>query len=259
MTVAPGPEGQRRAATPEPVDRQPDAAGGAVRRVLVLGANGPTGRLTVQQALDRGLEVDALTRHPEEFPVRSDRLRVLGGDATDPATVDAAVRPCHAVVSVIGTAYTRRAVQVYSASARLVVDAMSAHGRRRLVAVTSTSVAPESSHQGRFLADRVLTPLLRRVVGRTVYDDMERMEAIVRAADLDWTIVRPPGLTNRTGTGYTAAETRVAGMLCARSDLAAFLLDQLDSDRFVQRVAAVSSPGVRVSGLQMLREEVLER
>ena len=234
-------------------------ADGAVRRVLVLGANGPTGRQTVQQALDRGLQVDALTRHPEQFPLRHGRLRVIGGDATDPATIDAVVAPCDAVISAIGAAYTRRRVEVYSVSAGLVVAAMARHGLRRLVAVTSTSVAPESSYQGRFLADRVLTPLLRRVVGRTVYDDMERMEAVIRATDLDWTIVRPPGLTNRSGTGYAAAETRVAGMLCARSDLAAFLLDQLDSDRFVQRIAAVASPGVRVSGLQMFREEVLKR
>ena len=33
-----------------------------VTRVLVLGANGPSGRRTVGQALDRGLRVDALTR-----------------------------------------------------------------------------------------------------------------------------------------------------------------------------------------------------
>ena len=245
--------------SPDPSEqaRRRGPADGAVRRVLVLGANGPTGRQTVQQALDRGLQVDALTRHPEQFPLRHGRLRVIGGDATDPATVDAVVAPCDAVISVIGAAYTRRRVEVYSASAGRVVAAMARHGLRRLVAVTSTSVAPESSYQG--LADRVLTPLLRRVVGRTVYDDMERMEAVIGATGLDWTIVRPPGLTNRTGNGYTAAETRVAGMLCARSDLAAFLLDQLDSDRFVQRIAAVASPGVRVSGLQVFREEVLKR
>lgn len=101
-------------------------------RLLVLGANGPSGRLTVHQALDRGYRVDALTRRPDGFPLRHERLLVLGGDATDPAVVDTAVAGCDAVVSVIGAAITRQPVQVYSASAALVVDAMRRHGRRRL-------------------------------------------------------------------------------------------------------------------------------
>lgn len=235
------------------------AGSDALPRVLVLGANGPSGRHVVEQALDRGHAVNALTRHPESFPIRNSRLRVIGGDATHPAVIDHAVAACDAVISVIGTTYTRRHVEVYSTTARLVVAAMAQNQVRRLIAVSSTSVATESSHQGRFLADRVLIPLLRHVIGRTVYDDMQRMEALITATDLDWTIVRAPGLTNQPGTGYLAAVTRVDGMLCARSDLAAFLLDQLGSDRFRQRVAAVSSPGVRASGLQILREEVLKR
>ena len=42
-------------------------------RLLILGANGPSGRRTVQQALDRGYAVVALTRHPEAFPISHER------------------------------------------------------------------------------------------------------------------------------------------------------------------------------------------
>lgn len=234
---------------------QPDQ----VRHILVLGANGPTGRQVVQQGLDRGLAVTALTRHPADFPLTDSRLDVMGGDATEQGTVEPAVAQCDAVISVIGAAYTRSAVEVYSLSGRLVVEAMQRHRRRRLIVVTSSSVAPESARQGRFVFDHVALPLLRHVIGRTVYDDMDRLEAIVTASGLDWTIVRPPGLTSQAGTGYTAAETRVAGMLCARSDLATFLLDQLDDPRYLQRIAAVSSPTARVSPIEMIRREMLKR
>jgi putative NADH-flavin reductase len=227
-------------------------------RVLVLGANGPSGRRTVQQALDRGLGVEALTRRPQTFPIRHERLRVIGGDATDPATVDAAVASCDAVVSVIGTAFTRHPVDVYSTSARLVVAAMERHGRRRLLAVTSAGVRPADAHEGGSVQG-LLFSLFRRTVGRTVYDDMERMEAIVSAGSLDWTIVRPPGLTDEPGTGYAVAENRIDGPYCARSDLAAMLLDHLDDDRFVRRVAAVTSPGLRVGAVQTMRRELLKR
>lgn len=241
------------------VERVAAAINTGFERVLVVGANGPTGRLVVQQALDRGFRVEALTRHPAAFPIRHDHLHVTAGDATDPATMDAAVARCDAVISVIGVAYTRRPVEVYSATGRLVVTAMGRHGLRRLVVVTASAVAADSAHQGRFLIDHVMHPLLRRVVGRTVYDDMARMEATVAAADLDWTIVRPPGLTDESGTGYAAAETHIDGQYCARDDLAAFLLDQLGTDQFLRRVAAVASPGLRVSALKSVKREVLKR
>lgn len=235
-----------------------DAGAQKVRRVLVLGANGPSGRQVVRQALERGLAVDALTRHPEAFPLRHERLHVIAGDATDPAVVDAAVAPCDAVVCVIGAAFTFRPVEVYSASATLVVAAMERHGRRRLVVVTSAGVRAAGSHEGSLLQNAMFS-LFRRTISRTVYDDMEAMEATVSASDLDWTIVRPPGLTDEPGPGYAVADTTIDGPYCARGDLAAMLLDQIDDDRYLRRIAAVASPGLHVSAIQTIRRELLER
>lgn len=152
-------------------------------RVLVLGANGPSGRRTVQQALDRGYWVDALTRRPGTFPIHHERLHVIGGDATDHEVIDAAVAPCTAVISVIGASFTRQPVEVYSASARLVVAAMRRHDRRRLLVVTSTGLTPPSERQNVSFLERALTPVARRTFGRTVYDDMEHMEALVSGSD----------------------------------------------------------------------------
>ncbi len=227
--------------------------------MLVLGANGPTGRRTVQQALDRGHRVLALTRRPEGFPLQHERLLVVGGDATDPDVVDAAVAGCDVVLSVIGTAFTRRPVEVYSSSVGLVVAAMRRHGQRRLVVVTSSGVVPPPDRHDLSSFGRVIYLVARRTYGRTVYDDMERMETIVSASELDWTVVRPPGLTDEPGTGYAVAENWIEGGYCARADLAAMLLDQLDDQRFVRRIVAVSTPGLHVKTLDTIRRELLKR
>lgn len=245
--------------TPESTPGTPAEAAQPPLRLLVLGANGPSGRRTVQQGLDRGLRVDALTRHPETFPIRHERLHVIGGDATDSAVVDAAVASCDAVISVIGSAFTRQPVGVYSASARLVVSALQRHGQRRLLVVTSSGLTPMSERPDPSLLERALHPLFRKTFGRTAYDDMERMEAIVSATSLDWTIVRPPGLTDEPGTGYATAENWIDGAYCARDNLATMLLDQLDDDRFVQRIAAVSTPGLHVKTMQTIKRELLKR
>ncbi|MQA35358.1 NAD(P)-dependent oxidoreductase [Modestobacter roseus] len=234
-----------------------DAGGPRHARLLVLGANGPTGRRVVQQALDRGHRVSALTRHPESFPIRHDRLHVLAGDATDERVIDAAVAGADAVVCAIGASFTRRPVQVYSASARLLVEAMTRHQRRRLVVVTSSGLGPPDPDAG--VVGRAFRLLMRQYVGRTVYDDMAGMEVLVSASDLDWTIVRPPGLTDAPGTGYAVADTEIDAAFCAREDLAGMLLDQLDDDRFVRGIAAVATPGLRVGAGYMLWHEVLKR
>jgi len=201
--------------------------------------------------------VHALTRHPETFPLQHERLHVIAGDATDAGVIDAAVTGTDAVICTIGTSFTRHPVRVYSASAHLLVEAMSRHRRRRLIVVTSGGV--DAAHQPAGIGGRLSRSLMRNHVGKSVYDDMERMEASVSASDLDWTIVRPPGLTDEPGSGYAVARTRIDGPFMAREDLAESLLDQLEDDRFVRTIAAVTTPGLEVSAWYMFRREVLKR
>ena len=229
----------------------------AHERLLILGANGPTGRQVVRQALARGHRVSALTRHPEAFPIRHARLEVIAGDATNATVMHRAVAGADAVISVIGASFTRKPVEVYSASAALVVAAMTGHRQGRLIVVTSAGVHP--SHQQQGLAQKAAFTLMRRTLGRTVYDDMVRMEATVSATDLDWTIVRPPGLTDEPGRGYRVARDEIQGRFCAREDLARMLLDQLTDTRYHQGIAAVTTPGLAVGALRMFRREVLKR
>lgn len=239
-----------------------EAGGGATSpslHLLVLGANGPTGRRTVRQALERGHALKALTRHPDEFPIKDEQLDVVGGDAGDPTVIDAAVAGCDAVISVIGSAFTRKAMEVYSVSAGLVIAAMQRHGCRRFIAVTSSGVVPSAERPDLSAFGRAMHHLARGTFGRTVYDDMERMEEVVSASTLDWTIVRPPGLTDEPGRGYATAEHFIDGNYCARDNLATMLLDQIDDTRYLRRVAAVTTPGLRVRTLNTIRRELLKR
>ena len=238
-------------------DAAPLTGAAGLQHLLVLGANGPTGREVAQQALARGHRVDALTRHPETFPLRHERLRVVAGDATDPAVIDDAVAATDAVICTIGAAFTLKPVQVYSATTRGLVAAMENHHRRRLIVVTSAGV--RRSHHQSGITQVAAYALMRHILGRTVYDDMVKMEALVTASTLDWTIVHPPGLVSLQGHGYAVATDEIEGNLCARDDLARLLLDQLAEDRFFRGIAAVTTPGLTVSAGHMLRHEVLKR
>ena len=226
-------------------------------RTVIFGATGPTGRHLVDQALTAGHDVTAVGRRPDALAPRP-RLTVVTGDVLDPGTAQRAVAGGDAVLSSLGTPLTRRPVTVYSRSAANIVAAMHRHGVRRLLAVTSSVMDPAWRPSGERFFNTVMDPLFNRRMGRTVHDDMRRMEALVRDSDLDWTLVRPSGLFDHPAvTGYTVRADVADGLFTARPDLAASMVAHLDEARFVRRAMAVITTEVRPSIAGLIWREAI--
>lgn len=82
--------------------------------------------------------------------------------------------------------------------------------------------------------DRVILPL----VLSAQYADKNRQEAIIHQSELDWTLVRPGILTNRTSDRatdvLTTPDTYRLGRI-SRGHVAAFLLDCADHGRYLRQ------------------------
>ncbi|WP_042408099.1 NAD(P)-dependent oxidoreductase [Streptacidiphilus carbonis] len=228
-------------------------------KIVVFGANGPTGRQLVRQATTEGHAVTAVTRRPEAFPPGGPLLRVVGADVHDPVAVKEAVAEQDAVVSVLGVPFGRKPVTVYSAGLTHITRAMAGHGVARLACVTSTSLSDEESPGEGLFFRKVLEPFIVRYVGRTVYEDMRRSEEIVRDSDCEWTIVRPAGLFDAPAVSAyrMAAGPRLPGRFTSRSDLADALLrqvvDGLDPRAVVEVRTVEGTPGF----IDILRKEAM--
>jgi putative NADH-flavin reductase len=228
-------------------------------RTVVFGANGPTGRQLVDQALTAGHEVTAVTRRPGSIPARPG-LTVVTADVTDPDAVGAAVAGSDAVLSALGVPPTPKPVTVYSRGAATIMDAMHRHGVKRLVTVSSSVMDPTWRPSGEFFFNNVMDPLVNRRIARTAHEDMRRMEALIRASDLNWTIARPSGLFDHPAvTRYEVAEDVADGLFTARADLAAGMLAQLTDDRFVRRAMAVITTQVRPSIVGLIWREAVKK
>ena len=230
--------------------------------IAVFGANGPTGRLLTRQALRAGHVVTALTRHPDAFPDRHDRITVMACDVYDLVAVERAVRGRDAVLSTLGTPYSRKPITLYSVGMANIIRAMKHHAVRRLVCVSSSATDPTERRRdtgGGFFFEKVLKPVIMGTVGRSLYADMLRMETLVAASDLDWTIVRPSGLfATPEVTDYRTAEGFIAGRYTSRQDLADLLLRQADDDRYRRKAVAVATFGAQPSVLQLIRSEAFQ-
>nr|WP_228046182.1 NAD(P)H-binding protein [Saccharopolyspora sp. HNM0983] len=192
--------------------------------MAVFGATGATGRQVLQQALAAGHAVTAVARDPAALDGTHPQLRVVRGDVAEPGQLGAAVDGADAVVSALGSRDRTRPAGVYSAGTAAVLAAMREAGVRRIVAVTAEPLIAEQDKTA--LERLVVHPLLHRVFG-AVYADMRRMEHVLADSDAEWTVLRPPRLTDRAGTGrYRTAidEPLPRARSLPRADLADALL-----------------------------------
>ncbi|GAA3320830.1 NAD(P)-dependent oxidoreductase [Arthrobacter ramosus] len=225
-------------------------------KIAVFGANGPTGRILTAQALGAGHVVTAVTRRPREFPLSAPGLSVVGGDVYTFEDVSAVVEGKDAVLSTLGVPYSRQPITVYSVGTSNIIRAMGNHGVRRLVCVSSSATDITAGPHGGFLFDKVLQPLVTKLLGKTLYEDMRRMESAVAASGLDWTIMRPSGLfETESVTEYKMAVDYIAGTFTSRADLADSMLRQLTSDEFVRKNVAVATFSQKPSLIQLLFRE----
>lgn len=228
--------------------------------ITVFGANGATGRLTVRQALAAGHEVTAVTRRPEQFPLRGEGLTVVGADATDRVAAARAIEGADAVLSSIGVPFTRAPITVYSESAAAMIAGMARHGVKRLAVVSSTAVEPHVHAERGFLLNRVMQPLISRTIGKSTYADMRVMERIVRESGLDWTIVRPSGLFDADDVSeYRVADGPLDGVFTSRADLADLLVRQAAENRFVGKTIEITTSQGAPTLLQVIRREAFGR
>lgn len=209
-------------------------------KITVVGATGGTGRQLVEAALRAGHHVTAVVRDPVRLPIRHERLDVVVADVLDPESIRPAVAGRAAVLSTLGPRRGEKA-PICSAGMRSVAAAMRLAGTSRLVAVSANPVATPGP--GTPPLDR----LARRVLWmffRTVYRDLDVMERELRESACDWTVVRPPRLTDGPATGrYRSA---VGGnpphaRTISRADVADAMLRLLDDPGSVRTAVGVAN------------------
>jgi putative NADH-flavin reductase len=204
-------------------------------RLFVLGATGGTGRALTDQALDRGHRVTAFVRSPHKLAARPG-LALFKGDPRDGAALSAALAGHDAVLSSLGPPGPA-ATTIVSEAARTTVSAMNTAGVRRLLIV---GVAILFDDVG------ILGSILRRTLLRNIAKDSSEMEGIVKASGLDWTIARPPRLTNGPLTGrYGVADDQLprgvgGAPSISRADVAHFLLEELEHPAHIRRIVGLA-------------------
>ena len=202
-------------------------------RLTIVGATGGIGGQILEQAVAAGHDVTVVVRNPGNLPTSRNGVRVVTADLaiSEPAVLEPALAGADAVLSGLGPR-PMAAAGVAEHGTRVIVQAMQATGVRRILVVSaapiSTVASPGRPNPPRhdpgegFFMRHLLTPLAKTVMSER-YDDLALMEDVLRASDLDWTIFRPPRLTNQPVTGHyrtAVGQNLRGGFLISRADVA---------------------------------------
>lgn len=190
-------------------------------RIAVLGGTGKTGRLLLNHLTGRSrLEISALVRPGSvDLP---DGLRVVEGSATNSAAVAETIKSATAIVTLVAAPIGREVGTVRSQSTRALLDALAdARDAAHLIVVGALGGKRNRSQQ-RAVA-RWLYPT---IVGAKRLSEVDLQEQLLETVSLPVTLVRPPRLDDRPGTGAIEITTPVGlSARLHRADLAQKLAD----------------------------------
>lgn len=199
--------------------------------VLICGASGNIGRLTVAKALKIGHEVTAFARSVHKLEDQ-DHLYKVQGDVMDANRVNAVMPEQDAVMVVFGAPLNwstfTQIPDLCTVGTTNIINAMKQHQVKRLICMTGIGAGDSKGH-GRWMFDNLILPIILK----HIYIDKNRQEQIVMQSNLDWTIVRPAELTDEPESGDYRVLIDLKGKKAktiSRADVADFLVQQIDSN-----------------------------
>lgn len=220
-------------------------------KLTIFAATGGVGRQALEQAVAAGHEVTAVARNPADLPATDARIVTVDLAAPDPAVLQAAVEGADAVLSGLGPR-TKSDVGITERGTRAIVRAMQAGDARRIVVVSAAPIGtvpspgrpkpPRKDPGDGFFMRNLFSPMTKLAL-RKSYADLARMEDVLRDSGLDWTVVRPPRLTDKPLTGkYRTAsgQNLKRGIYISRADVAHLMLRVLDQPETVKQVIGIA-------------------
>jgi putative NADH-flavin reductase len=221
-------------------------------KLTIFAATGGVGRQLLRQAVAAGHDVTAVVRNPAKLA--GEPVRVVTADlaAADPATLESAVRGADAVLSGLGP-HSNADAGIAAPGMAAIVAAMQATQVRRIVVVSAAPVAtvpspgrpnpPKHDPGDGFFMRHLFTHVASAMFSK-VYADLARMEDVLTGSGLDWTVVRPPQLTDKPFTGRyrTAyAQNIRGGWSVSRADVAHLMLRVLDQPQTIKQTIGIAS------------------
>ncbi len=190
-------------------------------KIIVFGATGGVGQSVVRQGVEAGFEVTAFVRTPSKLDFSHENLKIIQGNAFNQEEVSSAIAGHDAVVSCLGSNQGMKKSTELQEMIKHIVTGMKEHNVERIIYTASAGIHKElTGISGKLVMRMLRNPLI----------DHRAAVDYIQAHGLNYTIVRPMGLTNNPFTGkYRESATSVPekSKSIPRADVAHFIVKAL--------------------------------
>ena len=203
-------------------------------KVVVFGASGKTGSLLIEEALASGHEVIAYVRTRESIKLVHPNLKVVAGQLNEKDKLKSVIIGSDACISTLGGAsLTKHSLEIIEGIDNI-VSIMEEEKVKRFIYLSSYGAGDSRNYMPLPVRFLIVDLMLRVPLA-----DHNTNESRITRSQLQWTIIRPGGLTNGAKTDnlkHGSEPTKLKGSPnISRSNVAIFILNQLTSSDYVNK------------------------
>lgn len=217
-----------------------------MEKIAVFGATGRTGKHIVEEVAKRGFIPVCLVREKSKEKITEPKAFSIIGSPLEYEDVYETIDGCDAVLMALNIARKSdwpwakviTPPNLLDVTMKNIVRAMSETEIRRVITVSAWGVGDSY---------REVNWIFRFLINNTkvgmAYAGHEDQERVLRQSGLDWTAVRPVGLTNETWNSLIRVSLKgekKLRMTISRKDVAKFMLDILEDKKYFQTTPSIS-------------------
>ena len=214
-------------------------------KILILGATGRTGRHVLSYALSKGFEVNCLVRDLSKM-TSSDKLTIFKGTPENPGDLKKALVGCKFVINVLNISRKndfpwsplRTPSELLSQTTQSLIELSKSNPIQRIVSCSAWGVGDSNKEIPWWFKWTIDNSNIQKA-----YIDHEKQEQLLKASSLNYTIIRPTGLTNsktREKVKESMKGLPKPNLIVGRKTLANFLVDALQRVDLERRTVTVS-------------------
>jgi putative NADH-flavin reductase len=212
-------------------------------KITILGSTGFVGKVLIKKAIAAGYQVKTLARNPEKLEEIKDKIEVIKGSVFESSSIEPAIEGAEVVLSTIGPPQRNPGDPVqYEKAMKNIVSAMDKYGIKRYIHIGGAAHKGGENEVWNF--NRKFLRLFLNLVGKQIMVAKHLEWEVLKKSDLDWTLVRPPRITNEEASGNISAnDKRLESLKVSVGDLTDFILEQITSKDWIRKAPLVSSSG----------------
>ena len=210
-------------------------------KIAILGSTGFLGKVLLKKALDGGYQIRTLVRTPDKLGEFKDSVEFIQGSIVEVDDLEETVRGTEAVLSTVGPPQRNPGKpELYEKAMEDLVAVLESQNIKRLI--HTGGAAHLGGENENWDMRRRLLRLFLILVAKPILVAKQLEWEVLKKSDLDWTLVRPPRITEGELTrNVLADEKNLAGMQVNVEDLASFMLEQITSKKWIKKAPLVAS------------------